>query len=235
MHIAILVTNTDTSDFAARFPDDGAKFSALLGDQRPDWRFSVFAVAKGNFPESLEGLDGIVVTGSPASVHDKDPWIGELLDLLRRAVTRKLPVFGACFGHQALAMALGGMVGKNPSGWVFGRVETSVSNPGSWQAGGKLGVYAAHTEQVTLAPAGAIVLGGAPDCPIASFAIGDHVFTTQYHPEMTHDFITALIEKVADDLGQKGAARARASLKHPADNARMAAEIVQFFEMPRSL
>lgn len=235
MHIAILVTNTDISAFAARFPDDGAKFSTLLGDKRPDWRFSVFAVAKGRFPESLDHFDGLVVTGSPASVHDKDPWIGALLELLRQAVIRKLPVFGACFGHQALAMALGGMVGKNPSGWVFGRVETEVSNPGPWQAGGKFGAYAAHTEQVTRAPAGAIVLGETPDCPIASFAIGDHVFTTQYHPEMTHDFIAALIEKIADGLGQEGAEHARASLKRPADNARMAAEIVQFFEMPRRI
>lgn len=234
MHIAILVTNTDTSAFAARFPDDGAKFSALLGDRRPKWQFSVFAVYKGIFPESLDDFDGIVVTGSPASVHDKDTWINALLELLRRAVTRKLPVFGACFGHQALAMALGGMVEKNPTGWVFGRVETEVGNPAPWQAGGKLGVYAAHTEQVTRPPAGAIVLSDAPDCPIASFAIGDHVFTTQYHPEMTHDFIVALIEKVADGLGQKAAARARASLKRPADTARMATEIVQFFEMPRN-
>lgn len=32
-------------------------------------------VKDGVFPESLDRFDGFIVTGSPASVHDPDPWV----------------------------------------------------------------------------------------------------------------------------------------------------------------
>ena len=42
MHIAILNSNTDRSDFAKDWPDDFGKFSTLLKEARPDWEFSHF-------------------------------------------------------------------------------------------------------------------------------------------------------------------------------------------------
>jgi len=37
--IAVLLTNDDTSAFAAEFPNDGEKVVNLLTPQRPDWIF----------------------------------------------------------------------------------------------------------------------------------------------------------------------------------------------------
>jgi GMP synthase-like glutamine amidotransferase len=79
-------------------------------------------------------------------------------------------------------------------------------------------------------PAAAVGLGGNPDCAYGSFALGDHVLTTQYHPEMTPDFIAALIEELAGKLPTPVIAQARASVRAPADTARIAARIVDFFE-----
>ena len=59
---------------------------------------------------------------------------------------------------------------------------------------------------------------------------GNKVFTTQYHPEITHDFMTALVEEYAEEVPPAVAVQARASLAHPADAPRMAGWIIAFFE-----
>lgn len=232
MHLAILMANTDTSPFADAHPKDGAKFTALIQSVRPDWTTQVFAVKDGAFPTDLSGFDGAMITGSPASVHDPDPWIADLLTLIRQMTTAHLPLFGACFGHQAIALALGGQVGPNPGGWVFGRTETHITTPAAWMTPlpETTALYAAHVEQVTAMPAQARTLTTSRECPIGGFAIGSHVYTTQYHPEMTPDFIAALIEHLADDKPAEVITRARASLAKPADTRPFAESIARFFE-----
>ncbi|MEO5614689.1 MAG: type 1 glutamine amidotransferase [Cypionkella sp.] len=223
MHSAVLVANTDESDFAQAHPKDGAKFAALLQGLRPGWRVSAFSVKDGEFPAEADRFDGWIITGSPASVHDSDAWVGRLLGLIRQIVARGEPLFGACFGHQAIAVALGGVVGENPGGWVFGAVETVME-------GVQMRLYAAHREQVLEAPVGAVVLGGNADCVVGSFAMGPAVLTTQYHPEMTHDFMTALVAEYAGKLPAEVAARAVESLAVAADRDVIAARMVRFFE-----
>ena len=90
------------------------------------------------FPDPLD-YDVIVPMGAPWSVYDHDrigSWVGDELDFLRRAHHAGVPVLGICFGGQALAAALGGMVvrGRRPEiGWTT--VETSrpdLIEPGPW-------------------------------------------------------------------------------------------------------
>lgn len=223
MHIAILMTNTDESAFAAQWPKDGEKFGTLLGKLRPGWRFSVFSVKDGVFPESLSGIDGFLITGSPASVLDEAPWVAELLQLIAKIVAAQVPLFGACFGHQAIALAMGGKVGRNPGGWVLGLTRTQME-------GAEISLYAAHNEQILVLPEGAEALGGNPDCPVGSFRIGGRVLTTQYHPEMTPAFISALVDHLQGKLPDAVIARARASLANPADTQRIADRMIAFFE-----
>lgn len=90
--------------------------------------------------------------------------------------------------------------------------------------------YAAHVEQVTELPEGAQVLLRSDACPIAGFAIGETVYTTQNHPEMTHAFITALVAEYADKLGADVASTARASLAQKAHSNSYAETIARFFE-----
>lgn len=224
MRIAILVTNTDESDFANAHPRDGVKFTALLSSLRPDWRFVVHVVKDGDFPGSLAGIDGIIITGSPASVHDPDAWVARLLDLTRTAAGQGVPMFGACFGHQAIALALGGTVARNPGGWVLGLVETAMDPLGT------IRLYAAHLEQVVTPPPGARVIGATPGCPVAALRIGDAVLTTQYHPEMTPGFMAALVEELDGKLPPAVIAQARSSLAQQAETGRIAAAIVAFFD-----
>jgi GMP synthase-like glutamine amidotransferase len=223
MQLALLMTNTDESDFSHARPRDGQKFTDMIHRARPDWSVTVFSVKDGQFPPPNARFDGWLIGGSPASVHDDDPWIGQLLVLIRELVEQGQPLFGACFGHQAIALALGGQVGPNPGGWVFGTVETTLNDQ-------PLRLYGSHSEQVLALPPGAHVTGSAQGCPNASFAIGDRVLTTQYHPEMSHDFITDLVEEYASALPPAVVAQARQSLTKRADSDAIAQTIARFFE-----
>lgn len=232
MHLAVLITNTDDSDFAARHPNDAEKFRSLIQTRRPDWTISSFALPFGIYPANLSDFDGYIIGGSPASVHDQAEWIDWLMQAIPEIVALNRPLFGACFGHQAIARALGGTVGHNPNGWAFGVTRTEVQTPAPWmtEPPGRLRLNAAHSEQVTGLPTGAELIGGNADCPVGFYRFGTGVFATQYHPEFTDAFAAALVAHYAADLPAAVAARARESLAGPADTERMAGWIIGFFE-----
>lgn len=224
MRLAILMTNTDESAFAQRYPKDGEKFSDLLWLSRPHWVFKVFSVKDGEFPAHLD-FDGFLITGSPASVHDGAEWITALEHYVRDIVEHKIPLFGACFGHQVIARALGGRVALNPQGWVLGRVETRFI-----EGEATVPLYAAHKEQVLDVPKGGRVTARTKGCPIAGFAIGTHVLTTQYHPEMTLEFVSALLEEFASEIGHETTRQAATTLTEPTDHQALSEWITAFFD-----
>lgn len=235
MHLAILMTNTDESAFAQAHPKDGEKFTALIQRVRPGWTASVFAVKDEQFPETLDGIDGAMITGSPSSVLGAAPWIARLLALIRDLHARHIPMFGACFGHQAIALALGGQIGRNPGGWVHGLTRNRMLDRPNWARDlpDEVRLYGSHVEQVTALPPDARPIMQGPDCPVSGFALGNRIYTTQHHPEMTHDFITALTEELAGDMGAAVHAQAVASLAQRSDMDAFAESIARFFEQAR--
>lgn len=237
MKIAILMANVDESDFAQTQPKDGVKWERLLAPLRADWEFEVYSVKDGVFPDTLQGIDGLIVTGSPASVHDTDPWIRRLLSLLREAVEAKISIFGACFGHQAITVALGGSVGQNPNGWEFGVTDITLSSDLPWadEVFSSIKLNAAHIEQVIELPEGAKIYKGCASCPVGGYFIGQQIFTTQYHPEITPEFMSDLIEELADEKPADVIAGARATLMETPNNSQFATWIVGFFEQAQAV
>lgn len=232
MRLALLMTNTDESDFAQRHPKDGEKFARLIQSVRPAWQVTFYSVKDGVFPTDITAYDGVMISGSPASVHDTDAWVGQLFELIRDIYAKGIPMFGACFGHQAIAMALGGRVGPNPKGWVFGLTHADIVHKTSWMQGlpATLKQYGAHIEQVIEMPKNAVVISANSTCPVAGFHIGNTIYTTQNHPEMTSDFMAALVAEYAPKLPADVAVTAKASLADSAGTSVYANSIAQFFE-----
>jgi GMP synthase-like glutamine amidotransferase len=232
MHIAVLATNTDDSAFAARHPRDAEKFRTLLLGVRPGWRITAYDLPRGEFPSGLQGFDGVLIGGSPSSVHDGDAWIGRLMALIGEAFAEGVPLAGACFGHQAIAKALGGTVGPNPGAFVLGTAETEVISPAPWMDQvAHFRLAAAHGEQVTALPPGAEVIGRSEGCPAACYRIGMRVFATQYHPEMTPEFLEGLVAELGPKFPEQVVAAARASLAMGTEGTRFAEWVARFFEM----
>lgn len=129
-------------------------------------------------PAELEPADygWIASLGSAHSADATDPaWVGEEVDLLRRAVAADVPVLGLCWGGQALSLALGGRVGRSPhpeKGWIaIASVDPAIPG-GPW--------LHYHTEVFTV-PACAVELARSPAGP-AAFRFGPHL-GVQFHPE----------------------------------------------------
>jgi GMP synthase-like glutamine amidotransferase len=236
LRIAVLLTNNDTSAFAGHFPNDGDKVAQLLQPLRPHWSFEVVSVKDGVFPSGPEAFDGYVITGSPASVNDDAlPWVGQLLSFIRVVDVARQPLIGLCFGHQAVARALGGQVARNAAGWGLGTAPTHWQAERLWMqpAQSTTTLMAAHNEQVARMPEGAECLGGSDFCPIGSMQIGQHIWTTQYHPEMPLVFMQALLGYLVDKLDNDTMARAHTSLQQAADVPLFGQWMVQFIEHAR--
>src|ERR1700694_5580914 len=135
----------------------------------------------------LVGFDGLIMTGSPKSVVDPEPWMdGAAGSLLEAARTR--PVLGVCFGHQLLARALGGRVERNPRGREAGTAAVRLTPEGARDAlfgrlGSPLLVQQTHEDHVAALPAGATLLAENEMSPVQAFAWGETVRCVQFHPE----------------------------------------------------
>jgi len=231
MNLAILVTNTDVSKFSESRPKDGEKFTFLIQSIRPSWHCSIFSVKDNIFPKELDKFDGFIITGSPASVHDNSPWISNLMELIRKIHKVNKPMFGSCFGHQAIALALGGSVGQNPSGWSHGLIENKMTESLPWtKVPLTYNLYGSHLEQVTKLPTTAKPVASSEGCEVAGYIIERNVFTTQHHPEMSHEFITDLVEESAQCVGDVATSKARKSLEKYADGKMFSELVALFFE-----
>jgi len=65
---------------------------------------------------SLDGYDVFVILGSKSAVYDKEveqAWFGREIELIAEAERRDIPVFGICFGAQALCLYHGGIVERS--------------------------------------------------------------------------------------------------------------------------
>lgn len=62
--------------------------------------------------------DLVVLSGGKADASSSEPWILGVLDFVRNIVREapKTKMLGICWGHQAVARALGGEVGPVPTG-----------------------------------------------------------------------------------------------------------------------
>jgi GMP synthase (glutamine-hydrolysing) len=141
---------------------------------------------------------GIIVSGSSGAVFEDKPWIPPLLAFLRAAHGAGSSILGVCFGHHALAAALGGEVKWNPRGREMGTVPIYLTPAGESSplfrgfASGDA-VPLVHRTHVTRLPEGAIRLAFNQMTPIQAFQAG-RSFGVQFHPEFTPATLRALAE-----------------------------------------
>jgi GMP synthase (glutamine-hydrolysing) len=126
----------------------------------------------------------IILSGGPSSVYaDGAPSADPAL------FAAGIPVFGICYGFQAMAQALGGEVAQT-GGSEFGRTALRVdSGAGVLLRGlpGEQQVWMSHGDAVVAAPPGFAVTASSAGAPVAAF---EHVETrlagVQFHPEVLH-------------------------------------------------
>lgn len=222
MKIAVLETGVPPAPLTDKFGDYPAMFADLLG---PGFELETFDVQTGHLPNPA-AHEAVMITGSPAGVYEPLPWIPQLLEFIR--ATKGSRMIGVCFGHQAMAQALGGEVIKSPKGWAAGLQHYDVVQPQPWTNGErKIAIPASHQDQVVVQPPATEVVVASDFTPFASLAWTDRpAISFQFHPEFSVGYAKALIEKRYDRVNLPD--QAIASLDAPNDNARVADWIRNF-------
>jgi len=155
----------------------------------------VFHNPSGEFPDGYN-YDGVVVTGSAASVYWDREWIGELKTWVGGAVEAGLPVLGVCFGHQLLADVLGGRV-EDMGEYEIGY--RTVSHDGESRLldgiSESMTVFTTHSDRVAEPPPGSTVFAE-NDYGIHGFRKG-RAMGVQFHPE--YDTETAELVAIGKD------------------------------------
>jgi len=150
--------------------------------------FTSFRAPEGRFPNLDNEFTHLILTGSEASILEREAWVYSEVEWVREALDRGFPILGSCYGHQLLALALGG-----PN-----RVRKSFRPEIGWHAiaihrrGGILGdrsvayAFSSHFDEVTNLDERFDVLASSPDCPVQAFELkGRPVWGIQFHPEIS--------------------------------------------------
>jgi GMP synthase (glutamine-hydrolysing) len=164
--------------------DFGAQYAQLIARRVREARVFSEVIPHTASIKEIKARDplAVVLSGGPASVYaDGAPQLDPaLFDL-------GLPVFGICYGFQAMAQALGGTVAHTGTS-EYGRTELKV-------LGGELHsglpsvqpVWMSHGDAVTAAPDGFDVVASSPGARVAAFENRDRRLAgVQYHPEVMH-------------------------------------------------
>ncbi len=224
--IGILEGGAVAPQFAAHFTSFTESFRRFLAPNDDGPNLRPYRCYAGEFPDSGEACDGWLITGSAASVRDDDGWIADL-EAFTRTASETRPLVGICFGHQLVAQAFGGTVGK-AAGWGVGVHGHDIT--GSGAPSRRLNLLASHQDQVMTPPPGAEVLGGSDFCPIGVMLVGANVLSIQNHPEMTKVFATDLYAHRREIIGADVADRALASLEQPTNEADVRTWILDFLD-----
>jgi GMP synthase-like glutamine amidotransferase len=177
-------------------------FTSLFQSINAPLDFHVYEVSNGDFPESPEVCDAFLVPGSIKGVYDSDPWIGELLDFVKRIYQAQRKLVGICFGHQVIAHALGGHASKSEKGWGLGLKEFSITKKKSWMVPilDNCKLYFTHQDQVMILPSRAELLGTSDFCSNNIYCIGNRVLGIQGHPEYTLKRMYKILELLKEQV-----------------------------------
>lgn len=180
--------------------DFGAQYAQLIARRVREANIYSEVVPNSASVEEIKAKNpaALVLSGGPSSVYaDGAPALKpELLEL-------GIPVFGICYGFQAMTQALGGTVASTGTR-EYGRTDLTVSG-GVLHAGleSTHKVWMSHGDSVSVAPEGFEVTASSEGAPVAAFECLDkRMAGVQYHPEVLHsphgqEVLTRFLTEVA--------------------------------------
>ena len=176
--------------------DFGSQTTQLIGRRVRELDTFCEILPYNKFPKDDPSVIGVILSGSPYSVHDPEAFKVDLSQFVGR-----LPVLGICYGAQFISHTLGGKVEKTDSR-EYGRahLETiDTANPlfKGFEQGSQ--VWMSHGDTITAIPDGFEVIGSTKDvknaafwCPAGSDLspltshLSKGIWAVQFHPEVFH-------------------------------------------------
>ena len=180
--------------------DFGSQTTQLIGRRIRDLNTYCEIVPYNKLPEGLEGVRGIILSGSPYSVYDPKAFKTTLSTLRGRC-----PLLGICYGAQSLVYQAGGMVEPGTTR-EYGPAALEITAPEDPLLKGLTKgntVWMSHGDTITRLPEGFRAIARTPEVENAAFRIqGEETWGVQFHPEAFHsEEGTKLLANFIDIVG----------------------------------
>ena len=169
--------------------DFGSQTTQLIGRRVRELDTFCEILPYNKFPKDDPTVIGVILSGSPYSVHDPEAFKVDLSQFVGR-----IPVLGICYGAQFISHTLGGRVEKADSR-EYGRanLETvDTSNPLFRGFEQRSQVWMSHGDTITAIPDDFQVIGSTKDVKNAAFycpqgaQLSTGIWAVQFHPEVFH-------------------------------------------------
>ena len=200
--VNILLCDTFPGRLPAFIPNYESLFMDLFVGIGEQVNYRVFQTWQGELPTEVNADEIYLVPGSLDAAYDDKPWIVALLQWIEKAYVRGARLMGVCFGHQAIARALGGAVRQFAGGFGVGVRASRVIDRDmkTYFPGQEMRLLYSHHDQVVALPQDAELCATSDFCENESFRIGHQVITFQGHPEFTVAYSRHLLTNCSDDV-----------------------------------
>lgn len=190
--------------------DFGSQTTQLIGRRVREMDTFCEILPYNKYPEDDSDVIGVILSGSPYSVHDAEAF---KVDLSRFA--GRLPVLGICYGAQYISHTLGGKVEKTNTR-EYGRAnlrEFDAACPLFKGFDANSQVWMSHGDTITELPRGFRCVASTEDVNFAAYSNYSDassrntspVFAVQFHPEVFHSVQGSLLLRnfVVDICGSR--------------------------------
>ena len=188
--------------------DFGSQTTQLIGRRVRELDTFCEILPYNKFPVGDESVIGVILSGSPYSVHDPEAFKVDLSQFVG-----KVPVLGICYGAQFISYSCGGKVEKTNTR-EYGRAHLEyidTENPLFRGFEPSSQVWMSHGDSITQIPEGFKCIASTKDVKYAAFSLNhqregeDSVFAVQFHPEVFHTLQGSLLLKnfVVDICGSR--------------------------------
>ena len=164
--------------------DFGSQYTQLIGRRVRELNVYCEIHPFNHYPEIDDSVKGVILSGSPYSVRDKN---GPRIDLDK--VRGHFPLLGVCYGAQYLAHFFGGEVAASDSR-EYGRAKLTVIEKESILLQGiseDSQVWMSHGDTIIRLPEDYTIIASTEDVENAAFKIeGEDTYAIQFHPEVYH-------------------------------------------------
>lgn len=164
--------------------DFGSQTTQLIGRRVRELDTFCEILPYNKFPKDDEGIIGVILSGSPYSVHDPEAFKVDLSQFVG-----KYPVLGICYGAQFIANSNGGKVEKTNTR-EYGRAHLKeFDGENALFKGFKENsqVWMSHGDTITAIPSDCHVIASTSDVKFAAYASdANPLWAVQFHPEVYH-------------------------------------------------
>lgn len=164
--------------------DFGSQTTQLIGRRVRELDTFCEILPYNRFPKDDPSVIGVILSGSPYSVHDPESFKVDLDQFIGR-----IPVLGICYGAQFISHTLGGKVEKTNTR-EYGRANLQYideKNPLFKGFEAHSQVWMSHGDTITAIPEGFHLIASTADVEYAAYACSDRpIWAVQFHPEVYH-------------------------------------------------